>query len=70
MSRHDALEHKKTGPCYKEIIDVIAKHAGSSGESTQAVGAWNHLVAASKAEDPETASIHVIRALMHRASTR
>jgi hypothetical protein len=67
VSHDDALEHKETGPGYIETISAIAKHVGKFQESAKATGAWDDLVAASKAEDPETASTQVIRALMHGA---
>ena len=68
MSDGDALAHEGTGPAYQETIEAIAGHAGAYRQRAQAAGAWDDLVAASKAEDPETASTHVMRALMYCVS--
>ena len=69
LSRDDALDHEETGPGYNETIDAIARHARQFRESAQTAGAWSDLVVASKTEDPETASNHVIRVLMRRGNS-
>ena len=66
MSPGDALEHKETGPGYQEMVAAVAQHAGRFRD--EAAGAWDDLAAASRAEDPEAASTHVMRALVRRVS--
>jgi len=65
MSRDQRLERTETGPGYQETLAAIAAHARAFRDRAQASGAWDDLVAASGAEDPETASIHVMRVLTH-----
>ena len=69
MSRDDALSRKKIGPGYPETVEEIAMRAPEYRERARAAGAWNDLVAAGKAEDPETASTHVMRTLVHFANS-
>lgn len=68
LSVEDKLERKEIGPGYSEALGEIAAHAEDFRKIAQITGAWDDLVAASKAEDPEAASTHVMRALMRRAS--
>ena len=66
LSSDDALERTATGAGYRETLEAIGKFAAGFRERAQAIGAWEDLVAAAGAEDPETASIHVMRVLARR----
>jgi hypothetical protein len=68
MSRDDALSRQKVGPGYPETVEEIATCAEQYRKRADAAGAWDDLVAASKAEDAEAASTHVMRALIHFAN--
>jgi hypothetical protein len=68
MSPENAIEHRKVGPAYWETIELIGKFAGELRDEAKNTGAWDDLVGAASAEDPDLASRHVIRGLTFRAS--
>jgi hypothetical protein len=68
MSRDDRLSRTKLGEGYAQTVEEIAMHAAEFRERANAAQAWDDLVAASRAEDAEAASTHVMRALIHFAN--
>jgi SLOG cluster2 len=70
LSNDDALDHHEVGPAYWDTVKEIGEFAGDLRVTAQRSGAWDDIVIAGRADDPEAASNHVMRALVRFASAQ
>jgi hypothetical protein len=63
LPQNEAL-NREEGREYRSTLATIKEFAGKFRENTKAPGIWEDLVAASKADNPDIVSTHVVRALL------